>query len=133
MALMTRASTPTSLMPPMRRTMRSCSTRSNFLLHLKTDFANFIQKNRTLIGPLQKRPFFIRCAGERTAGVPKELAFQQRFRQSAHGYGYERVITSRAVVMHAARQHLFTGAGVAGDEHGGIGLGNALCFLKKPL
>ncbi len=61
--------------------------------------------------------------GEGALRVAEELALEQRGRQGRAVGLDEQVVAARAQVVDAARQVVLAGAGLARDQHGGVGVG----------
>ena len=56
--------------------------------------------------------------------MPKQLAFQQCFRQCGTIDGYKGLISARAVEMNGARDQLFSRAALPADQDRAVGLGH---------
>ena len=69
-------------------------------------------------------------AGEGAALVPEELALEQRVGERRAVLGDEALILARARVVDRAGHQVLAGAGLAGDQHGGVRLGHLLHHLE---
>jgi len=65
-------------------------------------------------------------AGEGTLLVAEQLAFQECLRDVGAVHLDEGLVTARAVEVDVAGDKTLAGAGFAGDQHGGFGLGQPL-------
>jgi hypothetical protein len=70
-----------------------------------------------------------RGARERAANVAEELRFEERFGNGGAIDPDQRHIALRAAIVNRARDQLLAGAGLAGDQHRALGLGNAFRAL----
>ena len=96
-----------------------------FRLHGQRQFADFVQQQRTG-GCLQKEAFAVAArVGEGAFRVAEQFAFEQRFGQRGAVDGHEGTIGAAAAPMDRACHQLFARAAFAGDQHRGIGIGDA--------
>ncbi|EDT38258.1 hypothetical protein BamMEX5DRAFT_5957 [Burkholderia ambifaria MEX-5] len=79
--------------------------------------AHFIEKQRAAIRGFEPARLAVDRAGERTALVAEQLAFDQCFRKCPAVDSDERPVVALAQRMHEARDQLLAGAALAGDEH----------------
>ena len=86
-------------------------------LQIKRHVADFIEKQRASVGLLEApAPQRLR-AGEGTALVTEQLAFQQVFRNRCRVDGDERPVGARRVLVQRARYQLLARTRLAGDHH----------------
>ena len=105
---------------------RSCSTRSSFDCS-----AGLIVpiSSRKIVPPSASAnlPFLVvGRAGERAAHVAEQLRLEQRLGDRRAVHLDQRHVALRAAVVDRARHQLLAGAGLAGDEHRALGLGDQL-------
>ena len=116
----------TSSVPPSRRNRRSCSTRSSFTCIVGVHLADLVEEDGAALGDFDQ-PLLVRVgAGERAAHVAEQLGLEQRLRHGAAVDGDERMLAPQRVEVHRARDQVLAGAGLAGDEHRAVGLGDRL-------
>ena len=72
-------------------------------------------------------------AGEGAGDMAEQLAFKQRFGKCAAGDFDKGLVTSAAAAMDGAGDQRLAGAAFAGDEYGGLGVGNAIDHLEDSL
>ena len=123
---MTRTSTFSVRSAPSGSNSRSCSTRSSFDCS-----AGLIVpiSSRKIVPPSASAnlPFLVVVgAGERAADVAEQLRLEQRLGDRRAVDLDERHVALRAAVVNGARDELLAGAGLAGDEHRALGIGDAL-------
>src|SRR5262249_1850036 len=85
---------------------------------------NFVEEERPAVGLFEEPLARLGGAGERSANVPEELALQERLGDGRAIDRNERTVGTTAVGVHRLGHELLAGAGLAGDEHGGVGGGD---------
>ena len=93
--------------------------------------ANFIQKNRALVGLLKPACPGVLRAGEGPALVAKQLGLKQRVRNRSAVHLDEGLVTPLAGQMHGPGKQLLAGARFAQQQHAGRGLGHALQLTQR--
>ena len=72
-------------------------------------------------------------AGERALGVAEELALEQFARDRRAVDADQRPVAALAGLVDGARDQLLAGAGLAGDQHGGVGRRDQLDLAQRLL
>ncbi|MCY1431223.1 hypothetical protein D9M71_471860 [compost metagenome] len=90
-------------------------------LGFERQFANFIEEQRTAIGGLHQAGAPGAGAGERAFFVAEQLGFDQRFGDGRAVHRDHRCLGPARQVVQGAGHQLFTGAGLALDQHIGVG------------
>ncbi len=88
--------------------------------------ADFVEKQRAAVGVFELADPIGRGVGERPADVAEQLAFQDVLAQRGAVQGDERLVLARAVLMDRLRDQFLAGAGLALDQHAGVGRGDPL-------
>ena len=126
MARITRVSILKVLVPPTCSNSRSCSTRSSLTcmagLAVETSSRKMVPPSACMNLPILSPV----GAGEGAGHVAEQLALQQRFRQGAAGDLDEGPVAPAAAAVDGPGDHRLAGAALAGDEHGGAGVGDAV-------
>jgi hypothetical protein len=117
-AATTRTSTFTVRLAPTGRTSPFLQDAQQLHLERGRRFADFIQENRAALRLLEQSPRVVDGAGERAAGVAKQLRLQKRLGQRATVDRHERPGRAAAVAMDGPRDQLLAGAAAADDQHG---------------
>src|SRR5207244_1319632 len=95
-----------------------------FRLRADGHFRELVEQQRTVLGELETALTAFDSAGEGALFMAEQLAFHEGFRHSGTVNGDEWAIGARAEAMNGARDELFTGAALTGDESGGVGGGH---------
>ena len=88
-------------------------------LHGKSQRRHLVEHNRAAAGQFQTPALLDVGAGEGTALVPEQLAFDQLGRQAGAVNFQQRLIVPRAKVVDHLSQQVLAGAAFAADQHGG--------------
>ena len=125
-AAMMRTSTATLVSLPTGRKVRSCSTRSS--LTCSCSGSSPISSRKSVPpSALRKQPGAVGDgAGERAAHVAEQLALDQVLGNRAAVDGDEALVAARAAGVDGARDDLLAGAALAGDQHGRVGVRDAV-------
>ncbi len=96
-------------------------------LGLRADvhLADFVEKDRAVIGRLELADLLLRRSGERAFLMAEQLALQQRLGQGGAVETDERPLLARTGEMDRARHQLLAGAAFAPNQTGGVGAGDA--------
>ena len=86
---------------------------------------DLVEKQRPLVGNLEKPLFCGDCPGKRALDVPEQFTLQERRGQRGAVAGQQRVVSAAAVLMDRADDHLFAGAAFAGHQDRAIGRSDA--------
>ncbi len=91
-------------------------------LGLKADvhLADFVEEKRAAVGQCRRSLTVGDGAGEGALDVPENLAFHQLLGDGGAVEGDERLAVSRAALVERLGADILAGAGLAGDEHGGL-------------
>ena len=100
-------------------------------LHAQRHLADFVEEDRAAVGHLELARLVAIGAGEAALDVAEQLRLEQRLGQAGAVDGDEVVVLARAVGVHRPRDEFLADAALAGDEHLGVGLGDALDFLAQ--
>jgi hypothetical protein len=97
-------------------------------LRLQTDihFGHLVQQQGAAMGGLELAQTAGDRAGEGASFVAEQLGFQQVFRDRRAVQGDERPSGAARFAVDVAGQHFLAGAGLAADQHRGIGAGDLL-------
>jgi len=82
---------------------------------------DLVEEERAAVGELQHAGALLYRAGERAARVPEELALGERLGDGGAVDRHEGTCGAAAEGVHGARHHLLAGAGLALDQHVGLG------------
>ncbi len=102
-------------------------------LHRQRHIADFIEEQRTAIGQLETPGAAGDGPGKGALLMTKQLAFQQLGRNCPAVDRHKRRVAALGVVVQIARHHFLAGAGLAEDQHTGIGIGHLLHHLAHML
>ena len=94
-------------------------------LHAQAHLPDFVEEHRATVGQLQLADFVAMRAGEAALHVPKQLRFEQRFRDAGAVQRNERRRRARRVRVEVATEDILADSALARDEHFGVALGNA--------
>src|SRR6185437_13114294 len=86
--------------------------------------ADFIEKDRAVVGGLELANLLLRRAGERAFLVTEQLTLQQRLGQRGTVETDEGAILTRAGVMDGAGDQFLAGTALAANQAGGVGAGD---------
>ena len=86
-------------------------------LHADVDFADFVEKERALVGNLEQSFFLGVRPGERAFLVAEQFRFEQVFVDRCAIDGLEAFADARAGFVNGARDALFAGARFAANQH----------------
>ena len=87
---------------------------------------DFVEEDRAAVGLHELAHLVAGGAGEGAGHVAEQLAFQQRFGQRPAGHFDEGLVAARAAAVDGPRDHRLARAALAGDQHGGPGVGDAV-------
>jgi len=110
--------------PPRRSKVRSCKTRSNFVLRVGRERGDFVEDDRAGASEFETAEFAVDSAGERAAFVAEELAFDERGRKRGAVDFEKGRVAARTEFVNKTRKVVFAGAGFASDEECGGGSGD---------
>ena len=113
--------------------MRSCRTRQQLDLHRQRHVADFVEEQRTAIGQFETPGTAGDRTGEGALLVAEQFAFQQLCRDRPAVDWHEWRVATLGVVMQITRNHFLAGAGLAEDQHAGVGVGHLLHHLPDVL
>ena len=99
-----------------------CSTRSKRRLRLHRHVADLVEKQRAAFGLFEAPGGALVGAGEGALLVAEQFALDEVARNRRHVDGDERAFLALAVIVQRAGHQLLAGAGLAGDQHGEVGL-----------
>ncbi len=120
-AATTRTSTRRVRVLPSRSNSCSCKHAQELGLEFQRDVADFVQKERSVVGQLEAAKFLRDGAGEGAALVAEQLGFEQAGGDCGAIDFDEGAIAARAEIMDGARDEFLARAGFAANQHGGIG------------
>ena len=86
-------------------------------LQVRRHLGDLVEEQRAAVRALEETLMLPFCAREAALLVPEQLAFDQVGGDRTAVDGDERAIAAPAEVMHGARDELFAGSALAGDEH----------------
>ncbi|KAF5033894.1 hypothetical protein DSECCO2_601920 [anaerobic digester metagenome] len=93
------------------------------LLYALGQLADLVEKERAAVGQLEQPVAVAVRVGERAFDVAKQHAFDQRFRQRGAVHHHEVVGGAGGIGVYGAGEELLARAGLAADEHRGVGIG----------
>ena len=99
-------------------------------LQVERQFANFVEKERALVGQFQAAHLARNRAGECALLVPEQFALQQSGGDGRTVDLDEGAITASAEAVNGARQQFLAGSGLALDEYGRVGGCDGLNLLE---
>ena len=102
-------------------------------LQIRRHLADFVQEQRAAVGLLEAPGPLRGGAGKGPALVAEELALHQILRDRGRVDGDEGLLRPRAVRVQRPRHQLLAGAGLAGDQHRDLRLGQAADGAKHLL
>ena len=94
-------------------------------LHRRRRLADLVEEDRAAVGLVEQPALLADGAGERAALVAEELGLEQRLGEGA-AVDRDELPAAAGVVVDGAGDQLLAGARLAGDQHRGDGLGDAL-------
>lgn len=101
-------------------------------LHSRAGGADLVEEDRPLVGLRELAQFLGDRPGERPGDVAEQLAFEQRLGQRPAGHFDKRLVPPRAGPMDRPGDERLAGPALAGDQHGGLGVGDALDDVVDP-
>src|SRR6185436_11579341 len=90
-------------------------------LHRERQLADLVEEHRAAVRALERAGVRVGGAGERAALVAEQLALDQVRRDRAAVEHDERALLARRVVVQRLGDQLLARAGLAGDQHRGVG------------
>ena len=88
--------------------------------------ADLVEEQRAAVGRLEEARLVAIGAGEGAADVAEELALEQRVRERGAVDRDEGALARGEPAWIGAREHLLAGAGLAGEQHGGVRAARAI-------
>lgn len=119
---MIRISTFISLEPPNRCDLAFFHGTQKLCLQRVWHVSNFIKKQSASICKFEKTFFVLSGIGKGTLLMPEEFAFDECFGDCCAVYRHKRQFIAIAGKMDNAREDLFPGSVLSGDQHVGIGV-----------
>jgi hypothetical protein len=101
-------------------------------LQLRGDIADLVEEERPLVGQLEAADFLRDGAGEGAFLVAEQLALDQPCGDGRAVELDEGPVAAGAQLVEGAGDELLAGAGLAADEHGGVGGGDGFDLLQHP-
>ncbi len=102
-------------------------------LHARLGLADLVEEDRAAVGDLEE-PALVRVGpGEGAAPVAEELALEERVGERAAVLRHEAALLARARIMDGARDEVLARAGLAGEQHRRVGLGDLLHHVEDAL
>ena len=101
-------------------------------LHAGAGGADFVEEDRAAVGLHELAQLVADGAGEGPGHVAEQLAFQQRFGQRPAGDFDERLVAAAAAAMDGPGDQRLARAALAGDQHGGLGVGDRVDHVEDP-
>ena len=105
----------------------------DFDLSLRLELSDFIEKHRSAHGHLDFALTISDRAGERGAGVAKQLGFQERIRNGRAVDDHERLALAGTVVVDGLGQKLFSGSTSSANEYLRVNPGRLSRHLKDSM
>ena len=102
-----------------------------FRLQVDVELADLIQEQRSLVGFLELSDAPGNGAGKRTFFMTEQFAFQQFLRDGRHVHCHEGHLVTLGIIVNGFGDHLLSGAGLAGNGNGDIGLGSLFDQCKN--
>ena len=100
-------------------------------LQVQGNLADFVEEQCAAIGELEPADTVAECAREAALGVAEELALEQVARNRRAVHADHRAGAAAARLVDRAGDQLLPGAGLAGDQHGGVGTGHQLDLPER--
>ena len=100
-------------------------------LHLERDLADLVEEQRAAVGELEAAGAVADRAGERAALVAEQLALDEAFGDRRAVDLDERAVLARRAEVQRAGDELLARAALAGDEHRGRALGDAVRTISR--
>ena len=113
---MTRTSTLTTLLPPMRRKLRSLEDAEQLRLQRDRHVADLVEEHGSAVGSLEHAATAVLGVGECAALMAEQLRFEQRFGNRGADHLLERLAAARRGVVDRPGQQALAGAGLAQQE-----------------
>ena len=110
--------------PPRRSNSWSWRTRSSLGCKLQRNFANLVEEQSALVRQFDAADFLADGPGKRALLVAEQLALEQSGGDRGTIELDEIAVFAAAHAVNGARDPFFSGAGFAGDQHDGIGVGD---------
>ena len=95
-------------------------------LDIQRQLADFVEEDRAVVRQLEASVLLLHRAGERTALVSEQLAFGQARRKRAAVHLHHHAVAAATEAVKGSRDQLLAGAGLAEEQHRGIGVRDAL-------
>ena len=108
----------------------SCRKRSRWPWTSIGQVADLVEKQRAAARGLDAADLLLDGAGEGAALVAEQLRFDDAGGQARAIDGDEGALVELRAIVDGARRQLLAGAGLAGDEHGGVDLGELADLLE---
>ena len=102
-------------------------------LNRRRDFADFIEKDRSVAGDFEEPCLVAHCTRERAAHVPEQLRFEQRLGEGCTVDADERRGGPRALIVNQADDELLARAALAIDQYRRVERCNARRHLEDML
>src|SRR5208282_3052251 len=93
-------------------------------LQLQRNISNLVQQQSAFVGQFQPAQFLAYGSGKRSLLVAEQFAFQKSGGNGGAIHLDEVAVTAAAHTVNHAGDEFFASAGFAGNEDGGIGVGN---------
>ena len=101
-------------------------------LERRRHVADLVEKHRAAVSHLQPPDALVDRAGERALLVAEQFGLQKLPRDRAAVDRNETLRRAAAVVVQGAGDEFLVGAGLAGDQHGAVGIGGAFDQVEHP-
>ncbi|MNS56821.1 hypothetical protein D3C72_896930 [compost metagenome] len=102
-----------------------------FGLQAEGHFGDFVEQQRATVGLFELAGLCGNGARERTLLVAEQRGFEHVVRDRRAVNRDERLTGAMGLLMNVTRQHFFTGAGFARDQHRGIAARHPRCQLQQ--
>ena len=100
-------------------------------LHAQRHLADFVEEDRPVVGHLELAGLVAIGAGEAALDVAEQFRFEQRFGKAGAIDGTKGRLRARAAALNRAGDDFLADAALTGDEHFGVGPGDAIDFLLE--